>query len=140
MSTVISPAEQRVILDQVSWSTYLKLCDETGNRRGRMAYDQGTLEIMSPSKLHENAKTLLGRIVEAYTEELAIDVDSAGSTTFRREDAQRGFEPDECYYLEHAEAVRGKDEIDLTIDPPPDLAEARCLVRECRRSRARPSL
>ncbi len=25
------------------------------------------------------------------------------------------------YYIEHADAVRAKEEIDLTVDPPPDL-------------------
>jgi Uma2 family endonuclease len=121
MSTVISPAEQRVIVDDVSWSTYLRLCEADGGRRGRMSYDQGTLEIMSPSKLHEHAKRLLGRMVEAYTEERGIGIESVSSTTFQRGDLQRGFEADECYYVEHAEAVRGMDDIDLTVDPPPDL-------------------
>ena len=121
MSTIISPADQRVILDQVSWSTYLKLDDETVNRRGRMAYDQGTLEIMSPSLAHENDKRLLGRMIEAYTEELGIDIRSVSSTTFKREDLRRGFEADESYYVQNEEAVRDKREIDLTIDPPPDL-------------------
>src|SRR5260370_377378 len=42
--------------------------------------------------------------------------------TFRREDLDRGLEPDNCYYIQHETAVRERDEIDLTIDPPPDLA------------------
>ena len=33
----------------------------------------------------------------------------------------RGFESDESYYIQHAADVLGKDEIDLLIDPPPDL-------------------
>lgn len=44
-----------------------------------------------------------------------------GSTTFKREDFKRGFEPDSCFYIQNAERIRGKDEIDLHIDPPPDL-------------------
>jgi Uma2 family endonuclease len=39
-----------------------------------------------------------------------------------REDLRKGLEPDECYYIQNELAVRGKDVIDLTIDPPPDLA------------------
>ncbi len=121
MSTVISPAEQRVIIDDVSWETYVRLCDETGNRHERLAYDQGTLEIMSPSLPHEDGKKLIGRMIEVYTEELGIDIRSVSSTTFKREDLQRGFEADESYYVQNEEAVRDKSEIDLTIDPPPDL-------------------
>jgi Uma2 family endonuclease len=121
MSIVSSSAEQRVVLDSISWSTYLAILGDAGARRGRIAYDQGVLEIMSPSKVHEKVKRLLGRMVEVFTEAEGIEVESAGSTTFKREDLARGFEPDECYYLQHAAAVRAKDEIDLTVDPPPDL-------------------
>ena len=122
MSTVSTPAEQRVVLDEISWSTYLAILEDTGNRRGRIAYDRGILEIMSPSKAHEQIKKLLARMIEAFTEELDIDICSVASTTFRREDLKQGIEADECYYIENAAAVRDKEEIDLTIHPPPDLA------------------
>jgi Uma2 family endonuclease len=35
---------------------------------------------------------------------------------------ESGVEPDECFYIQNAAAIRGKDRIDLTNDPPPDLA------------------
>lgn len=47
---------------------------------------------------------------------------SARSTTYNREDLDKGIEADDCYYLEHEPLVRDKDEIDLEVDPPPDLA------------------
>jgi Uma2 family endonuclease len=50
-----------------------------------------------------------------------IDFENAGSTTFKRADVGRGFEPDSCFYLQHIAAVRGKRTIDLATDPPPDL-------------------
>jgi Uma2 family endonuclease len=121
MSTVFSPPEQRVILDNIRWSTYLAILEDAENCRGRIAYDHGVLEIMSPSKAHEHVKRLIGRLVEVFTEELNIDIESASSTTFKREDLERGFEPDECYYIAHAAMVHGKDDIDMTVDPPPDL-------------------
>ncbi len=121
MSTVPFLAEQRVVLDHISWQTYEAILNDAENRRGRITYDRGVLEIMAPSKLHENVKRLIGRMVEVFTEELDIDMASASSTTFKREDLDRGFEPDESYYLQHAADVLGKDEIDLLIDPPPDL-------------------
>lgn len=122
MKTAVMPAEQRVVLEKVSWSTYVALLADVDNRRGRMAYDQGVLEIMAPSIRHENAKGLLGRLLEAATEELDVEILSAGSLTMNREDLQRGIEPDECYYVAHEADVRGKDEIDLEVDPPPDIA------------------
>jgi Uma2 family endonuclease len=45
-----------------------------------------------------------------------------GSSTWRRHDLWKGLESDECYYIQNEARVRGKDEIDLTVDPPPDLA------------------
>ena len=34
----------------------------------------------------------------------------------------KGIEPDQCFYIQNEAAVRGKKRIDLTVDPPPDLA------------------
>src|SRR5262249_50685099 len=50
-----------------------------------------------------------------------IELDNAGSTTFKREDLARGFEPDSCFYVQNVERVKGRDQIDLTVDPSPDL-------------------
>lgn len=122
MTAVSSPAEQRVVLENISWATYLRILEDADNRRGRIAYDRGILEIMSPSKLHETIKKLIGRMIEAFTEELNIEIASVSSATFKRADLQRGFEADECYYIQNAAAIRGRDEIDLAVDPPPDLA------------------
>jgi Uma2 family endonuclease len=57
----------------------------------------------------------------AVAEELNIEAEDLGSTTFRREDLERGFEPDSCFYIRNAAGVRGKKRIDLGADPPPDL-------------------
>lgn len=77
---------------------------------------------MSPSSEHEWLGRLIGRMIEAVTEELGIPVRSGGSTTLKDELKQRGLEPDECYYINNEPAVRGLDEIDLGVNPPPDLA------------------
>jgi len=64
----------------------------------------------------------MGRMVEVTTEETETEIRSLGSTTWSREDLGKGLEPDQCYYIQNEQAVRGKAEIDLTVDPPPDLA------------------
>ena len=117
-----SAAEQRLVLEGVSWATYGRLVAELDRRGIRLAYDQGRLEIMSPSFLHEIRKRQIGRMIEVLAEELDLEIVGGGSTTFRREDARRGIEPDECYWLANALAVAQKTEIDLATDPPPDLA------------------
>lgn len=119
MSTMAPGSESRVLLHEVSWSTFQALAREASG--GRLAYDRGTLEIMSPSFEHESVKKLIGRLIEVFTEELEIDVASAGSTTLGREDLDRGIEADESYYISSASLVRGKEEIELPLDPPPDL-------------------
>ena len=77
---------------------------------------------MVPSFEHEDVKGLIGRLVEVYAEELDIDIASGGSTTLGREDLDRGIESDECYYIANAPRVRGKETLELPVDPPPDLA------------------
>lgn len=112
----------QVVLHGVSWETYERLLIEhEGSSGTRFTYDQGELEIMVLSPKHEALKHTLALLVEVIAEESNIDVYGLGSTTFRREDLARGFEPDACFYIEHAELMRDKDEIDLTADPPPDL-------------------
>lgn len=122
MATVSTPTEQRLRLSAVSWDSYLRLGDALGPRQIRLTYDRGELEIMVLSGEHERFKKWLGRLVEALTEELEIDIASGGSMTCRREELLRGIEPDDCYWIENEPAVRGRTDIDLDVDPPPDLA------------------
>jgi Uma2 family endonuclease len=122
MPTVASEPEQRVVLRSVSWETYERLLAESGNRSSpRLAYDRGVLEIMSPSAEHEWYKELISDLVKLLARELRIDILSLGSTTFRREQAGQGFEPDACFYVTRARDLRGKERIDLSVDPPPDI-------------------
>jgi Uma2 family endonuclease len=114
--------ENRVVLRDVSWATFEALLADTDHRGSRFTYDRGVLEIMSPSVEHERLGRLIGRMIEAFTEEMDIPILSGGSTTLKSELKQRGLEPDECYYIAHEAQVRELDEIDLEINPPPDLA------------------
>jgi Uma2 family endonuclease len=122
METVKSPAEQKITLHNVSWETYERLIEERGESRvPRFAYDRGELEIMSPQAGHESISYAAALLVEVLAEEMDIDVYGLGSTTFKHEDLERGFEPDACFYVQNEERIRGKPRIDLDVDPPPDL-------------------
>src|SRR5215203_2515146 len=122
METVKSRAEQRVLLRNISWETYERLLDERGDSSSpRFAYDRGELEIMVVSGRHEKPNRLISLLVEVVAEEMDLDLVNLGSTTFRREDLQRGFEPDSCFYVQNEERIRGRVEIDPDVDPPPDL-------------------
>ncbi|HMV46469.1 MAG TPA: Uma2 family endonuclease [Blastocatellia bacterium] len=123
----VSTAEQlveqpNVILNNVSWETYERLLEEQGEHTGtRFTYDEGTLQIMIVSFEHESSNRTLSSIVEALAEGMEVDFEPAGSTTFKRKDIKRGFEPDSSFYFRNPEAIRGKKRINLAKDPPPDL-------------------
>lgn len=122
MAVVESQAAGHVVLYNISWSTYEAILRDNDNPGTRFTYDRGMLEIMSPSRGHERLKKLIGRMIHTMTEELEIPIRSAGSTTWKSEIRQQGLEPDECYYVANESRVRGRDEIELGVDPPPDLA------------------
>lgn len=122
METVKSLAEQKVILHGVTWETYeALLSDHESSSVPRFTFDRGMLEIMSPSPEHEKLNRRIAQLVSAVAEEIGVESEDLGSTTFRREDLERGFEPDSCFYIQNEERIRGKDRIDLAVDPPPDL-------------------
>jgi Uma2 family endonuclease len=115
--------QQHIVLDDVSWEFYEHLLEEVGDRPIRITYDSGSLEIMAPLNIHEYWKTCIGRLIENMCLERDIKMLPGGSTTFRRKDREKGLEPDECYYFQNIDVMRHKrGEMDLTKDPPPDLA------------------
>jgi Uma2 family endonuclease len=128
MATTTEPAvkvghdgETRFMLWDIGWSGYETMLALVGDGHVRLSYDQGDLELISPSQSHERFKKTFGRFVEVNAMELRIRCEPGGSTTWRREDLDRGLEPDECYYIANAGLVAGR-EADLSADPPPDLA------------------
>lgn len=94
-------AEQRLVLEGISWQQYNALVALFINQFPalRMTYLEGTLELMTTSPEHERLKKTIARLIEAFAEELDLDLNGYGSATFRKEAAARGLEPDECYCL-----------------------------------------
>ncbi len=118
----VTPGE-RIILEDVSWQLFEAIINELGEHRGsRVAYSQGTLEIMAPLPEHERAKVIIGDLVKVLLDALDRNWECLGSTTFKRKDLSAGLEPDDCFYIQNYQLMIGKDRIDLTVDPPPDLA------------------
>ena len=122
MSTVLSLPEARVILHNINWSLYEQLLAAHEDKSSpRFVYDRGELEITVPSYEHEELNRLIDNCIAIIAIEWDIEYCDAGSTTFKREDLERGFEPASCFYVQHAEQITGKKRLDLTVDPPPDL-------------------
>lgn len=121
MDTVQPQTASRFELS-TDWAGYQKILEVVGERRIHVTYDRGRLELLSPGKSHESRKTLLGAIIECVMTELKLDFAPGGGMTFQRQDLDRGFEPDECYWISTFAAVHGKSEWESASDPPPDLA------------------
>ena len=123
VTRIIVPPGQTVVLENISWSEFEAILEDLGEHRGsRIAYDSGTLSIMTPLPEHEINKVYISNFLEILLEELDIEFCPLGSTTFKNQAMFKGIEPDSCFYIQNEAAVRGKNRLDLTIDPPPDLA------------------
>ncbi|MCP2727077.1 Uma2 family endonuclease [Limnofasciculus baicalensis] len=117
------PPGQRIILTDVNWSKFEDILQELGEKRAsRVAYYQNQLEIRMPLPEHEFNKEIIGDMGKILLEELEVDRECYGSTTFKRKDMAAGIEPDNCFYIQNYRLMIGKRRLDLTVDPPPDLA------------------
>ncbi|HET6883259.1 MAG TPA: Uma2 family endonuclease [Pirellulales bacterium] len=113
--------ERRIVLSGISWGLYEELRENEQNWHVRMAYDNGRLELMSPSPSHEAVAKWLARMIEAFMEETGVSHRSLRSTTWKRRELGKGCEADECYYILNHRRVCRRLDVDLTVDPPPDL-------------------
>jgi Uma2 family endonuclease len=112
-----------LVLHDISWETYEQLLAIFAERSTpRMTYYQGTLELMVPLPEHERYSWTLGRLIAALSEELGLEIIGLKSSTWRSQPQKAGKEADECFYIQNEAVMREKLEIDLTTDPPPDLA------------------
>jgi Uma2 family endonuclease len=106
----VEPEERRIVIGGLTFKDYVLLGDVLGHRPSlRLTYLKGTLEIMTTSRTHEQLKKLLARLLELYALLRGVRVTGFGNATFRREEAERGLEPDECYCID-------------TVKEYPDLA------------------
>jgi Uma2 family endonuclease len=117
------PPGQRLFIHGLKWSEFEAIIGELGEKRAsRLAYCDGVLEIRMPLPEHEVDKELIGDLVKILLEELGLDCECFGSTTFKRQEMNFGIEPDQCFYIQHHRQMQGKRRLNLAIDPPPDLA------------------
>lgn len=131
-TTIVAPpkidrlrdGETRIVLRNIDWATFEAISGCLDGQHVRIAYDRGDLELMTKSSCHERYKEYSGR----FLGELAVELDDApsmrpyGETTWKRRGLDRGFEADQCYYLDPAKlaVIAGRDP-DRQDDPLPDL-------------------
>lgn len=110
----VPTADQRVVRYGVPWSHFLAELELRGDRSApRLAYLNGALEIMTPSRHHERIKSALGRLLEAYAMEHDLELTPYGGWTLKNQASEAGLEPDECYIFGEDQA---KEVPDLAIE------------------------
>lgn len=94
-----TPTDDKIIvLRGATWADYQRLLEMRGDHSApRIAYLEGELEIMSPSRPHESIKSVLGCLVETWCLERGIEFSAYGSWTLEDKAVERGVEADECY-------------------------------------------
>jgi Uma2 family endonuclease len=113
--------EQRVVLRDLSWESYLQILNALPQSRGaRLTYDDGVLEITVPSETHEFSGRLIERFIWTLVELMGLRIKTMGSTTMNYPHLKKGAEPDNAYYIQNQPLVKGR-EVNFSQDPPPDL-------------------
>ncbi|MBW4505032.1 MAG: Uma2 family endonuclease [Scytonematopsis contorta HA4267-MV1] len=110
-----------ITIPDMSWQEFEAILQELGEKRSaRVAYSQGTLEIMVPLPEHEKPKDIISDIVKILLKASKRKYEPFGSTTFKREGIA-GVEPDVCFYIKNYQIMIGRRRLQAN-DPPPDLA------------------
>ena len=112
-----------VILSNVAWATYDEFVQETMDVivNPRFYYEKGSLLIMPVTAEHESINRSISSLIDILAEEFRINSRSLGSATYQREDIEKGFEPDSCFYFANEPQIRAVKRLDMTIHPAPDL-------------------
>ena len=114
----------RIVLYDVPWEGYLQTLDWIGDRKQRVTYDRGTMEVEMPSYTHEMISRFINRLVQAHCDRLGVSYRTTGSVTLRRQNQMAGLEGDESFFITHCDAVNEilqKRPLDPERDPAPDL-------------------
>ncbi|MEA5490109.1 MULTISPECIES: Uma2 family endonuclease [Pseudanabaena] len=129
MATLVKVAQietlqgQTTVLHDIDWQQFEAILEDLGdNRASRIAYFDGVLEIRMPLPEHERTKVIISNLLVILLEELDWEWESLGSSTFKTKSMKAGIEPDDCFYIKNYAAMIGKKRLDMSIDPPPDIA------------------
>lgn len=114
--------ERKVVLPRIRWQTYEAILRDVGDTSAvRFFYDRGMLEIFHPSQAHEEMRVSLTSLAEHVAMEWRINFRNLGSTTFKNESLNAGFEPAVCFYVQRLAGIATKETFDFPDDPAPDL-------------------
>ncbi|MGK7958629.1 MAG: Uma2 family endonuclease [Crocosphaera sp.] len=113
-----------VIFREQTWEDYqrlLNLRQETSIPKLSFNFNTQEIRLMSPLPSHGNRVDTLRDLVKILLGKKGLDWHCFDPITLKIPPVA-GVEPDTCFYINNRQAILGKDKIDLTLDPPPDLA------------------
>jgi Uma2 family endonuclease len=117
------PVGATLVVHEFDWDDYEHLLEALGDRSHlRVSYDRGRLEILSPSTPHDGYARFIDLVVFVFCEVFELNLRCFGGATWKKKALARGLEADACYYTKSAELIRGKIDINIESDPPPDIA------------------
>ena len=120
---MLSPGNE-VIFPHQTYEDYERLLQIRQERvLPKLSFNAITQEIrlMSPLASHGNRVNILGDLVKILLNHQGKDWQGFDPITLKMP-FKAGLEPDKCFYIDNRQAILGKERIDLTVDPPPDLA------------------
>ncbi|HEY9822938.1 MAG TPA: Uma2 family endonuclease [Candidatus Sericytochromatia bacterium] len=104
-----------------TWQQYQTLCQQRGDGSiPRMKYRTGEVLLMSPLPKHGRDAHLIANVITALLDHIGQEYDAFTPVTMELPQ-ESGIEPDYCFYIDNWEAVSGKERIDWSSEPPPDL-------------------
>ena len=123
---VVSPNKTQlpagaVVRLPATWQDYQRLCQQRGDASiPRIKYRTGEVLLMSPLPKHGRDAHLIAHVITTLLDHKEREYDAFTPVTMELSE-ESGIEPDYCFYIDHWQAVSGKERIDWSLDPPPDL-------------------
>jgi Uma2 family endonuclease len=112
----VPTADNRILLWNKTWDDWETLLAIRGEKSSpRMAFLDGTVEIMSPSRDHELIKSCIGRLVETYYEVRGIAFSPVGAWLQKEKEKEAGAEPDECYLFEPGSMAKPRPDLVIEV-------------------------
>ncbi|MEP7343562.1 MAG: Uma2 family endonuclease [Acidobacteriota bacterium] len=117
------PGELRVF-HNVAWEEYEHLHSQLppDSNLVRISYDEGVMELMSKSTLHEVYAEFVNGMIRQVSLRLRIDIRFFGGPTIKKSRKRKGLEPDACFYVQTVPQLGNRLMLDFAVDPPPDVA------------------
>lgn len=126
MYAVISPQQIRIPPGSImrlpgSWVDYRSLRESRGDQSvPRLKFCCEKIWLMSPLPQHGREANLIADILKALLDQNTQTYEAFTPVTIELPGVG-GIEPDYCFYITHWQAVLGRDRMDWSNTPPPEL-------------------